>query len=103
MKLKLLKFVERGCPFCKWVEDSGVYDRFARKHPEVKLETLLHSERANALAAKFRIRAAPTVLFVDGDDKRLGTFLIGREINESKLEGAFREASEKVESRGQSA
>jgi thiol-disulfide isomerase/thioredoxin len=84
--MKLLKFGAEWCGPCQSMKKAKTLEKFAEKHPDVKVEDYwtkeypeghakegqeIEDDPANVLAEKYEIQALPTLLFIDAEDEDL--------------------------------
>lgn len=75
MKLKLVKLGAAWCPPCKAMARAQTLEKFADKHPDVKIEvhddTESGSTRWEAIANKYDVKSVPTIIWLYDDQEVL--------------------------------
>lgn len=75
MKLKLMKLGAAWCPPCKLERRLGTLQKFADKHPDVRVEihddTENGSARWEAIANKYNVKSVPTIIWLYDDQEVL--------------------------------
>lgn len=97
MKLTLLKFGAAWCPPCRDMVKRQTLERFAEKHPEVKVivhdDTEDGSKAYEKLADRWGIKNIPTLIWMHGGEELFRSSNVGaRDIEEQ-----FQRAVKKVE------
>ncbi len=92
MKLTLLKIGAAWCPGCKALDRAGTLNKFAARHPEVKVEqhddTQTGSKVFEKFAAKWNVKSIPVLIFTAGGEELVRT----EDVSITGMEKAFEKA-----------
>lgn len=97
MKITLLKIGAKYCAPCKAMDRAGTLDKFAAKHPDVRVEQHDDNEYGDSkpwarLADKWKVRDVPTLIWVAGGEELLRSNNVGARAIEEQYEKALKKA-----------
>lgn len=97
MKLTLMKFGAAWCPPCREMLRRGTLEKFAEKHPEVKVvvhdDTEEGSKAYEKLANRWGIKNVPTLIWMHGGEELFRS----SDVSARGIEAQFEKAVRKVE------